>query len=473
MDKKSFKKYVEKFFNYNTLPTLMNFVRIPNLSPAYDPEWNTNGLQLKAANLIASFAKSLNFKNGEINIIQDKGYTPLVFIEIAASRENDNRTVLFYAHFDKQPHGTGWDPDKGPITPVIIDNHLYGRGSVDDGYASFSILTAIKACQDHNCLLPRICCIFEGAEESTDEHLNYYFDKLLSVLGENVVAFIPLDSGCSTYDRMWLTSSLRGVIDFNINVQTLDDDFNHGADANGRAAENFFILRKVMDGIMDNTTGNIKISEFHLDEIPSDKLAQLEKEVEIVGDKYFDDIPTYPGVNPLKTDVKEAMINNRWEPTFILLGIDNCPQISENGFSAKKSMNVKVSMRIPPGIDVNKAVEALKTSINENTYLNTKVTCEIGNENISEGWELKNFSNRMTEILNQGSKEFFGNEVIFRGEGGSIPFISYFQTKYPNCDIICTGVCGIDGNEHSANENLNLDAAKKMILVLCYMLTEI
>ena len=46
---------------------------------------------------------------------------------------------------------TGWDENKGPTKPVIENNRLFGRGSVDDGYASFSILTAIKACQDHNC----------------------------------------------------------------------------------------------------------------------------------------------------------------------------------------------------------------------------------------------------------------------------------------------------------------------------------
>ena len=61
----------------------------------------------------------------------------------------------------------------------------------------FSILTAIKACQDHGCLMPRLCCLFEGAEESTDEDLNYYFDKLVPLMGE-VCAFIPLDSGCGT-----------------------------------------------------------------------------------------------------------------------------------------------------------------------------------------------------------------------------------------------------------------------------------
>ena len=168
MDKKSFEKYIEKMFTYNLLPNLMDFIRIPNLSPAYDYNWRTNGLLLKAANLIISYAKSLDIKNAEINLLQDQGYTPCIFIEIPSSRINDDRTVLLYAHFDKQPYGTGWDEDKYPTKPVIINGRLYGRGSADDGYASFSILTAIKACQEHNCPMPRICMIFEGAEESTD-----------------------------------------------------------------------------------------------------------------------------------------------------------------------------------------------------------------------------------------------------------------------------------------------------------------
>ena len=142
MDVNSLKKYVEKQFTINLLPYLMNFIRIPNLTPLFDPDWRTDGLLLKAANLIISYAKYLNIKNAEINLLQDKGYCPLVFIDIPASRQDDNRTVVLYGHFDKQPYGDGWDKDKSPTNPVIIDGHLYGRGAADDGYALFSILTA-------------------------------------------------------------------------------------------------------------------------------------------------------------------------------------------------------------------------------------------------------------------------------------------------------------------------------------------
>ena len=471
MDKKSFEKYIEKMFTYNILPNLMDFIRIPNLSPAYDYNWKTDGLLLKAANLIISYAKSLDIKNAEINLIQDKGYTPLIFIDIPSSRENDNRTVLLYAHFDKQPYGTGWDEDKFPTKPVIINGRLYGRGSADDGYASFSILTAIKACQEHNCPMPRICIIFEGAEESTDEDLTYYFDKLLPIIGDNVIAFIPLDSGCSDYERLWLTNSLRGVVDFDIKIKSLDNDCHFGPEASGRIAENLFLLRKALDGVVDTTTGEILIDEFFVKEIPKFIEDEMDKEIEIVGDKFFDDIPLYDGVKPLKSDVKEAMVNNRWKPSISILGVDNCPKTEDNGFGVSKSINVRLSMRLPPGINGNAAMDALKKVISNNTYFGAKI--EFGYMSLAEGWQLNNFSDRTKNILNKASLEYFGNEITFKGAGGSIPFITYFQTKYPNADVICTGILGADSFEHGPNENLNIEACKKMILILCYLLSEI
>ena len=471
MDIKSLKKYVDKQFILNTLPNLMNFIRIPNLSPLYDDDWNTNGLLLKAANLIISFAKSLELKNAEINLLQDKGYTPLIFIDIPASRINDTRTILFYAHYDKQPHGEGWDEDKSPINPVIIDGHLYGRGSADDGYALFSILTAIKTCQDYNCPMPRICCIFEGAEESTDAHLTYYFNKLMPVLGNNIIVFIPLDSGCSDYNHLWITNSLRGFCDFEINIETLENECHYGPEASGIIAENMFLIRKIFDGILDSTNGEVKLKEFHVDKIPEIIDEQMNKEIEVVGDDFIKNIPLYEGVSPLSTDVRQLMINSRWKPTCNILGIDNCPKISDNGFGINPTMKVRMSMRIPPGIDINKAIESFKTALSENTYFGAKVS--LASYDFGEGAVFANMSNKCKTILNKASLEFFENEGLFMGGAGSIPFITYFQSKYPKSDIICTGILGNDSNEHGPNENLNIDAAKKLICVFCYFLSEI
>ena len=46
--------------------------------------------------------------------------------EMAGSAEDDG-TVLFYGHMDKQPPMTGWKEGLHPYKPTIVDDKLYGR----------------------------------------------------------------------------------------------------------------------------------------------------------------------------------------------------------------------------------------------------------------------------------------------------------------------------------------------------------
>jgi|JI6StandDraft_1071083.scaffolds.fasta_scaffold669205_1 hypothetical protein len=52
-------KYIEEHFDSNLLPSLMDYVRIDNLSRSYDPEWNTNGKLLKAAQHLKGWIEQL------------------------------------------------------------------------------------------------------------------------------------------------------------------------------------------------------------------------------------------------------------------------------------------------------------------------------------------------------------------------------------------------------------------------------
>ena len=68
-----------------------------------------------------------------------------MFVEIKATDEKINKTVLMYGHYDKQPHMTGWNEGLHPTDPKIIDDKLYGRGGADDGYSAFTAVLSIKA----------------------------------------------------------------------------------------------------------------------------------------------------------------------------------------------------------------------------------------------------------------------------------------------------------------------------------------
>ena len=108
-----------------------------------------------------SFARKQNVKGMTIKPLHESGRSPFLIVDIAA-HESD-LTVLFYGHMDKQPYGEGWDTD--PCDPVIKDGKLYGRGSADDGYAFFTSILAVKACQDLGKSHPRCIITIEGSEE--------------------------------------------------------------------------------------------------------------------------------------------------------------------------------------------------------------------------------------------------------------------------------------------------------------------
>lgn len=51
----------------------MDFVRIPNLSPAFDPEWESNGTLLRAATFLKEWVEKQELKNATVEIVREEG----------------------------------------------------------------------------------------------------------------------------------------------------------------------------------------------------------------------------------------------------------------------------------------------------------------------------------------------------------------------------------------------------------------
>ena len=154
-----------------------DFIRIPNLSPAYDTEWQTNGNQEAAAKHILDWALAQGVDGLKGEIVAIKGLTPVVFLEIDATPGN-TRNMLMYGHFDKQPPMTGWNEGLAPCKPVLDGDKLYGRGGADDGYAIYGSIMSVLTCQKYKIPHGRCVILIEGSEESGSIHLPQYVDEL-------------------------------------------------------------------------------------------------------------------------------------------------------------------------------------------------------------------------------------------------------------------------------------------------------
>src|SRR5262249_21269841 len=133
---------VDETFERSIVPTLIDYIRIPNKSPMFDPEWAAHGHMDRAVELLSGWARDHLPQGAVLEVVRLPNRTRVIFIDVRGTTAD---TVLLYGHLDKQPEMVGWREGLGPWTPVLEGDRLYGRGGADDGYSIFASLTAINA----------------------------------------------------------------------------------------------------------------------------------------------------------------------------------------------------------------------------------------------------------------------------------------------------------------------------------------
>ena len=198
-------KWVEEQFEASIVPTLVDYIKIPNKSPMFDPEWKKHGFMDKAVDLLAGWARDHLPTGATMEVVRLGERTPVIFMDIPATGGKAGDTVMLYGHLDKQPEMTGWRTGLGPWTPVRDGDKLFGRGGADDGYAIFASLTAINALRRDNIPHARCVVLIEACEESGSFDLPAYIDHLAPRIGE-LSLVVCLDSGCANYEQLWSTT---------------------------------------------------------------------------------------------------------------------------------------------------------------------------------------------------------------------------------------------------------------------------
>ena len=67
------------------MPFLMEFARIPDVSPAYDPEWEAHGELDRAAELLARWARARDIPGATVEVVRIPGLTPTVLVDVPAT----------------------------------------------------------------------------------------------------------------------------------------------------------------------------------------------------------------------------------------------------------------------------------------------------------------------------------------------------------------------------------------------------
>ena len=447
MNSLDLRRFIENVWQTSIIERLQAYVRIPNMSPAFDPDWESHGYMDQAIDLMAQWCRTQAVPRMSVEVRRLPGMTPLLLVDVPGELPD---CVLLYGHLDKQPEFTGWLPGLGPWDPVIRDGKLYGRGGADDGYAVFSSLTAIAALKAQSVPLPRCVLMIEATEESGSIHLPAHLDALGTKIGEPSLV-VCLDAECGNFEQLWTTTSLRGNLVGKLKVRVLTEGAHSGL-ASGIAPMPFRLLEQLLARIEN-------LDEVHAP-IPPDRRAQIGAAAQVLGAQIIDKIPFAPGVKPVSTDPVELLINNTWRPSLAVTGADGLPPLSAAGNVLLPEISLKISLRLPPTVDPALASRAVSEVLQRNPPYGAQISFEP--ESSSGGWNAPAFAPWFEASMQRASKHVFGCEAVSLGGGGTIPFLRMLGERFPQTQFFVTGVLGPHSNAHGPNEFLHIDYATRL-----------
>jgi acetylornithine deacetylase/succinyl-diaminopimelate desuccinylase-like protein len=462
--------HVGQAWDTDIVPVLHDYIRIPNVSVAYDSGWAEAGHMARATELLRDWCAARASESGglagaTVEVHEIAGLSPVLLVDVPPTGAGrSDRTVLLYGHLDKQPPFEGWRDGLGPWTPVVDGDRLYGRGSADDGYATFSALAALEAVRAGGGSHDRCIVLIEASEESGSPDLPAHLDALGSRLGEPSLV-IALDSWCGDWDHLWITTSLRGLVDMTLRVEVMSEGVHSGS-AGGVVPSSFRVLRQLLSRIEDEATGSMLLPELHVD-VPEHRRRQIAAVAPGMAD-FADRFPLVPGARTAADTTEELLLARTWHPALELVGLAGAPPPEQAGNVLRPSTTAKLSVRVPPTADAQEAAAALVKCLTADPPYGVRVTVEPGTA--EPGWHAPPEAPWLAAAIEEASQAAFGQPSRSLGEGGTIPFMGMLGRQFPAAQFVITGVLGPGANAHGPNEFLHLPTARNVTTAVAHLL---
>ncbi len=459
--------YADATWDEEIVPALHDYIRIPNISPEYDPGWAEAGHMDRAVELIRDWISTRAVEGLEVEVVQLEGRTPVILVEIPPSdagedADADADCVLLYGHLDKQPPMVGWRDGLAPFEPVLDGDRLYGRGGADDGYAAFASLTAVEAVRAAGGGHARCVVLIEASEESGSPDLPAYVEHLADRIGTPSLV-VCLDSWAPDERRLWLTTSLRGLIQARLRVDVLREGI-HSGQAGGVVPSSFRVLRHLLDRIEDSASGEVLLPETRAD-VPDERRTQAADAVAAGVDVRAE--PPWV-VEPVDDDPVALLLAATWAPALSVTGLGGAPAPEEAGNVQRAHTEAALSLRLPPTADAPAAAAALERALTSDVPRSAAATLTV--QSAESGWAAPATAEWLAAALDAASTATFGEPAGGVGVGGSIPFMAMLGERFPQAQFVITGVLVPGSNAHGPNEFLHIPTAKRVTAAVATVL---
>ena len=140
------------------------------------------------------------------------------------------------------------------------------------------------------------------------------------------------------------------------------------------------------------------------------------------------------------------------------------PSVQVAGNVLRTNTDLKLSFRIPPGVDSEVALASAKSVLEDNPPYGAEVT--FTPDSCADGFHAPPLDGSVLDAIHDASTELTGILPLATWTGGTIPFMAMMQVKYPKAMFLCTGSSGPGNNAHGPDEKLHIPSSKRLTVAL-------
>jgi cysteinylglycine-S-conjugate dipeptidase len=360
-------------------------------------------------------------------------------------------TVLLHCHYDVQPplDERAWQTP--PFELTERDGRWYGRGAADCKGNIVAHLTALRALRPDFPVGVKI--IAAGSGEQGTGGLEQFVSGYADLLRADAV--LVCDAGNFAAGLPTLTTTLRGVANVVVTVSTLDSPVHSGTfggpapDALGALIR---MLGSLRDGRGDTTVRGLDNQ-------------QRWTGVDYPADRFRADCGVRDGVALVGSGSVSDMLWAR--PAVTVLGID-CPSVVGTSANVPAKARARVSLRVPPGMDAQRAQDALVDHLR--LVAPWGVTVEIERQTIGQPFANDTSGTAFT-AMRAALEQAYGRPMLTQGQGGAIPLCNVLRETYPNAEIMIMGVEEPRCLTHAPNESVDPAEIERIALAEALFMT--
>jgi acetylornithine deacetylase/succinyl-diaminopimelate desuccinylase-like protein len=424
------------------LDSLSELVAIPSVAfPGYPAE-----PVHQMADVTLRLFQEVGFENVRFMDVPT-GYPP-IYADIQGPEGSP--TVMLYAHYDVQPAPPeqGWTSDPWVATRKD-DGRIYGRGASDDKGGLVTHLGTMRVFDGRPPCSVKL--ILEGMEE-TESNLEAFVEAHPELFDCDL--FVVCDMGNLHVGEPVLTTALRGDVACVVTVRTLEHPLHSGV-FGGPVPDAMMSLARLLATLHDDS-GDVAVAGVSTG--AWDGADMTEDELRSSAD-------LLDGVAVAGT----GSIGSRlWaKPSVSAIGVDMT--------SIKGSSNVlvpearaKISMRIVPGSEPDKELDALVAHLETHAPWGAQVT--VQRTKAAPPFRCST-DGPAYESARKALEEAYGRPAAEAGSGGSIPLLRTLERAAPRAEFILWGPEDVAGSRiHASDESVEPSEIEDMVVAQALLL---